>query len=117
MKTLKTWAEAQSYCREMFTDLATVVSQDDNSRLLSAIQDASNLPWIGLYDDQVGWRWALENVSFSVSTDFHTWDPTDSYNRDFNETCVILTTDGLWRDKSCLMKRHVVCFDGKRVFY
>ncbi len=72
---------AQSYCRETFTDLATVNNLDENDRLLSASQTHGNFAWIGLYDDLTRWKWSLANADFNIDTDFSNWPPTEPNNK------------------------------------
>ncbi|XP_076145792.1 uncharacterized protein LOC143127990 isoform X3 [Alosa pseudoharengus] len=53
----KTWIEAQSYCREKHTDLATVKNavEDEEIKKMAA---ANSYTWIGLH--RVGWQWSDE---------------------------------------------------------
>ncbi|XP_039524832.1 putative C-type lectin domain family 20 member A, partial [Pimephales promelas] len=41
------WSEAQAFCREHYTDLATVSDKEDNDNLLKVMANATS--WIGLY--------------------------------------------------------------------
>ncbi|XP_029289102.1 macrophage mannose receptor 1-like [Cottoperca gobio] len=50
----KTWTEAQSYCREHFTDLASVRNQAENDQIKKMTQNQPT--WIGLYRD--AWKWS-----------------------------------------------------------
>uniref|UniRef100_A0AAY5EIY8 C-type lectin domain-containing protein n=1 Tax=Electrophorus electricus TaxID=8005 RepID=A0AAY5EIY8_ELEEL len=43
----KNWTEAQRYCREHHTDLASIKNQDENSRIASLV--GQNFVWIGLH--------------------------------------------------------------------
>ncbi|XP_063042882.1 putative C-type lectin domain family 20 member A [Engraulis encrasicolus] len=51
----KTWSEAQTYCREMYTDLATISDSDDakglNEARPSTHTNVNSSYWIGLYND------------------------------------------------------------------
>uniref|UniRef100_A0A3B3TMT8 C-type lectin domain-containing protein n=1 Tax=Poecilia latipinna TaxID=48699 RepID=A0A3B3TMT8_9TELE len=49
------WEEAQSYCRELYTDLAFPKSQFENSFIKAEIPDGV-YGWIGLYLDT--WKWS-----------------------------------------------------------
>ena len=111
VKQLKTWAEAQSYCREKFTDLATVENQDDNDRLQSLLEDGGKKSWIGFCDDLKEWKWALENADFN--NEFRNWRNKEPNNRHHNETCASTFRNGFWDDKTCLDNRYAVCYYGK----
>uniref|UniRef100_A0A673B6W9 C-type lectin domain-containing protein n=1 Tax=Sphaeramia orbicularis TaxID=375764 RepID=A0A673B6W9_9TELE len=55
---LKTWTEAQSYCRRHYTDLATIENSSEVDQLINAVfvEDISEV-WIGLFSE-VDWRWS-----------------------------------------------------------
>ncbi|XP_037389951.1 macrophage mannose receptor 1-like [Pygocentrus nattereri] len=44
----KTWTDAQKYCRENFTDLATIESQEEMNALLPVLNGKTGYFWIGL---------------------------------------------------------------------
>ncbi|KAL0163003.1 hypothetical protein M9458_042399, partial [Cirrhinus mrigala] len=72
----KTWAEAQRYCREKYTDLATIENEQQTVQLMNTVNDASiDLAWIGLYDDLESWKWTLgDSDFFSVGEkNFRNW--------------------------------------------
>uniref|UniRef100_A0A3Q1CQE1 C-type lectin domain-containing protein n=1 Tax=Amphiprion ocellaris TaxID=80972 RepID=A0A3Q1CQE1_AMPOC len=56
-----TWTDAQSYCREKYTDLVTINSMEDMVRLRDQLggKDDDQF-WIGLYGDLDNWKWSLE---------------------------------------------------------
>uniref|UniRef100_A0A3P8UGE1 C-type lectin domain-containing protein n=1 Tax=Amphiprion percula TaxID=161767 RepID=A0A3P8UGE1_AMPPE len=56
-----TWSDAQSYCRERYTDLVTINSMEDMVRLRDQLggKDDDQF-WIGLYGDLDNWKWSLE---------------------------------------------------------
>ena len=111
VKELKTWAEAQSYCREKFTDLATVDNQDDNDRMQSVLEDSAVQAWIGLYDDTKLWNWALGNEDFNI--EFSPWAPNQPNNFQSKEACVVIKENKAWGDISCSRAYPAVCYYGK----
>ncbi|XP_040909653.1 C-type mannose receptor 2-like [Toxotes jaculatrix] len=104
------WSEAQSYCRNEFTDLASVAHQYDNSRLLRVIQVLGKFAWIGLYDDLTTWRWALGFEDFNNNTDFSYWYSNEPDNKNSTESCTVMTQKGFWKDIKCTHKCPAVCF-------
>ncbi|KAK9529824.1 hypothetical protein VZT92_013894 [Zoarces viviparus] len=108
VEMLKTWSDAQSYCREKFTDLATVENQSDNDRLLSELQGVGNYAWIGLYDNMEGWKWALGNADFSKEYD--KWGSDEPNKKDYYEACTVMKSDGRWFDGRCGLKKSAVCY-------
>uniref|UniRef100_A0A3B4WZX6 C-type lectin domain-containing protein n=1 Tax=Seriola lalandi dorsalis TaxID=1841481 RepID=A0A3B4WZX6_SERLL len=83
----KTWVEAQSYCREMFNDLATVTNRDFNNKLMSVIQGHGRFVWIGLHDERTKWEWSLNNRP-------NNWK--------LRKQCTVITKNGYWLDISCM---------------
>uniref|UniRef100_A0A3B4C0A0 C-type lectin domain-containing protein n=1 Tax=Pygocentrus nattereri TaxID=42514 RepID=A0A3B4C0A0_PYGNA len=43
-----TWTNAQKYCKEKFTDLATIESQEEMNALLAVLNGKTGYFWIGL---------------------------------------------------------------------
>ncbi|KAF3837668.1 hypothetical protein F7725_009436 [Dissostichus mawsoni] len=62
---MKNMTEAQSYCREKYTDLATVHSMEVVKLLNDSFGSNTSKAWIGLYDDRDTWSWSLSNTGFN----------------------------------------------------
>ncbi|XP_032439684.1 C-type mannose receptor 2-like [Xiphophorus hellerii] len=95
----KNWTEAQQYCRENHTDLATVTNMKDMERLINISAGDQREAWIGLYDQTHGtrtWYWSLPDVEFS-ETNWATGEPTDNGNQG-SENCVIVNKNLSWID-------------------
>ena len=112
----KTWTEAQTHCREYYTDLATVDDVVDMGRLMQSVNGSYNASgWIGLYDDTLNnWRWSLEDDSFYTEggRDFRQWwEEPDNFGG--KELCVVMVFDNKWHDAPCDLTFPVICYDGE----
>ncbi|KAF1391051.1 hypothetical protein PFLUV_G00064580 [Perca fluviatilis] len=97
-----TWTQAQSYCRDNHTDLASVRNMAENQKVLVKIAGLDYV-WIGLFRDS--WKWSDgSNSSFSF---WKTRQPDDN-----NETCVAadFSQSGAWEDWPCDMERAFICY-------
>lgn len=105
----KTWAQAQSYCRNSYTDLASVSNRDDMRRLveIAAASGEGRSIWIGLKKGGVvgSWMWS---VGEAQTTDYTNWasPPDSSYN------CGGMRGDGKWLSASCEAVLPFVCQEG-----
>uniref|UniRef100_A0A3B3D008 C-type lectin domain-containing protein n=1 Tax=Oryzias melastigma TaxID=30732 RepID=A0A3B3D008_ORYME len=116
---LLSWSDAQQYCREEYTDLATFESMDDLMRLKAKF--SYSVAWFGLHDDPAAWRTSMGNESNSwrwsatgqhSRTGFQSWD---SNNPDYylgEETCVMIFSTHGWADELCSYKRVFICHQG-----
>ncbi|KAI4895025.1 hypothetical protein NFI96_014382, partial [Prochilodus magdalenae] len=109
----KSWTEAQRYCRENYTDLATIDNMDEMNRLINTVNSSySGLAWIGLYKDLYGWRWSLDDHSYykEEERDFRGWrhQPDNYYGE---ELCVYMQSDGRWYDENCQSGFTFICYD------
>ena len=114
MDKLKTWAEAQSYCRETFTDLATVENRDENDRLQTVLPGRGNFAWIGLHEDLTKWTWALGNSEFNRNIHYSNWRPNDPTKKMQKKICVLIAKRTTWHNYVCWGKFPAVCYYGKR---
>ncbi|XP_033987759.1 uncharacterized protein LOC117483508 [Trematomus bernacchii] len=63
INSLMTWTQAQSYCREHHTDLASVRNQTEHQQIFELFP-GGNPYWIGLYRDSWKWSQSLCGCSF-----------------------------------------------------
>ncbi|XP_010780282.1 L-selectin-like, partial [Notothenia coriiceps] len=105
---MKNMTEAQSYCREKYTDLATVHSVELVKLLKDSFGSNTSKAWIGLYDDRDTWSWSLSNTSFN---NFAKTELTPS-NSDRREHCTLNSSvDELWDAGGCEEHFNAICFD------
>ncbi|XP_030018745.1 L-selectin-like [Sphaeramia orbicularis] len=80
---LKTWTEAQSYCRRHYTDLATIENSFKMDQLINAVSGESvSEVWIGLFSE-VDWRWSdgYTGTEFVYVNQSLSWTAAQSYCR------------------------------------
>uniref|UniRef100_A0A673LXN0 C-type lectin domain-containing protein n=1 Tax=Sinocyclocheilus rhinocerous TaxID=307959 RepID=A0A673LXN0_9TELE len=111
-KQIKTWENAQSYCRTHHYDLATVQTDEDWTSLKEAAdeQQFSSFAWIGLFNDINGWRWSYNEESLV----FKSWGLVQPDNYGAGEECVTIAFDGKWFDFYCTSEIYFVCYDGEK---
>ncbi|XP_023820358.2 putative C-type lectin domain family 20 member A isoform X1 [Oryzias latipes] len=112
------WSEAQLYCREKYTDLATFDSLDDLNRLKADF--SYSWAWFGLHDDPAAWKTSMGNKSNSwrwsatgqtSTTGYQSWDRANPDYLDAKETCVTIIGEGLWNDLTCNASHTFLCFN------
>ncbi|KTG44531.1 hypothetical protein cypCar_00018106 [Cyprinus carpio] len=109
---LKTFAEAQLYCRATYTDLATFENTDDLDTLQTD-QVTYTGAWIGLMETgNFYWHWALADRRFYKDGEikYRNWaafEPDDGLNQD----CVIMTYKGQFQNTNCLDPFNFICYD------
>ncbi|CAK6981895.1 macrophage mannose receptor 1-like [Scomber scombrus] len=103
----KNMTEAQSYCRDKYTDLATIYDEED-VKTLKGIVDESKVDktaWIGLYDDVNSWRWSDRDAE----VEFTNWKEGEPNNHGSGQYCTLMRTNGEWNDKPCNHRHKSVC--------
>nr|XP_024655567.1 putative C-type lectin domain family 20 member A [Maylandia zebra] len=107
-----TWTQAQSYCRQHHTDLASGLDQiysEEFKTLQNSKAPKVNL-WIGLFRDS--WRWS-DGSNFS----FRYWD-MDSFNDGLNNrkcATTLLERSGRWSSAGCDQRKPFFCYDDKLI--
>ncbi|XP_077083596.1 C-type lectin LmsL-like [Siphateles boraxobius] len=104
------WSEAQTYCRQKHTDLATLDDQADIAELKTFPKFKENM-WIGLYQQTGTSPWIWSDQSKSV---FRLWASKQPNNYGGIQFCVYISPDGSWNDWDCLEKMPFICYDMKR---
>ncbi|XP_056225863.1 C-type lectin lectoxin-Phi1-like [Seriola aureovittata] len=99
----KTWFEAQSYCRQHYTDLVSVRSPAENEEVRSRLQGnpAVQEAWIGLQRDS--WKW-----SDGSGSSFRHWWESQPDNQNSTQACVHMQR-GRWDDWRCATKFNFLC--------
>ncbi|XP_034006129.1 C-type mannose receptor 2-like [Trematomus bernacchii] len=114
----KTWEEAQSYCREHFTDLATVSDMRDVERLTNSSQTTD--AWIGLRSinerEIKEWHWSLSGEKYypteckpGCASEWHTDEPNNAGHNP--ENCVMIKSSKKWNDDRCEKERKFICYN------
>ncbi|XP_048020560.1 L-selectin-like [Megalobrama amblycephala] len=102
------WPEAQSYCREKYTDLATVDNMDDVNRLVNIVDAGYNgSVWIGL-KRATQTRWAWSNGE-DMTSHYFNWASSQPHG---NGDCVS-TYSGVWHMAACDSLQYFVCQNGE----
>ncbi|XP_042368633.1 macrophage mannose receptor 1-like [Plectropomus leopardus] len=111
----KTWEEARKYCRDHYTDLATVSNMTDMKRLNYSAQKG-NGAWIGLYNETDAnrmWHWSLPGVEYNETE--HNWADSEPNDKKKPENCVRIDDDYEWEDAPCTTENKFICYDGLSV--
>lgn len=102
---LKTYQDAKSHCKEMYTDLATVHNATDMKDLITLVSNNSLRAWIGLETGDVWmWHWSKPNQK----QDFFKWRAGESQEKK-EDACAAMDTHGDWFVSNCGDKRSFIC--------
>ncbi len=103
MNESKIWTDAQRYCRDKYTDLATIENEQQPLELIDTVNDNSiDLAWIGLFDHVNSWRWTLEDSDFFKvgEKEFRNWNNPGPSTYGGKYLCAIMN-NGLWHTTPC----------------
>ncbi|XP_031440584.1 C-type mannose receptor 2-like [Clupea harengus] len=104
----KNWADAQRYCREKHTDLASVRNQIENDQIKENI-NIKIKTWIGLFRD--AWEWSDGSTS-----SFRHWETGEpNYNDSPDGFCAQIASSGQWNDADCHNPSNFICYEDKLV--
>uniref|UniRef100_A0A3B1JSL6 C-type lectin domain-containing protein n=1 Tax=Astyanax mexicanus TaxID=7994 RepID=A0A3B1JSL6_ASTMX len=118
VNTDKNWVDAQKYCRENFTDLATIESQEEMNIVKAALKGMTGDFWIGLKEipgqtkvakGTCVWMWSDGSI-FSYTS----WSSGQPDNN-AGDNCVTAKSDfGFsWNDLRCYWTKNFVCYKGE----
>uniref|UniRef100_A0A8C4DLW3 C-type lectin domain-containing protein n=1 Tax=Dicentrarchus labrax TaxID=13489 RepID=A0A8C4DLW3_DICLA len=110
----KTWTEAQSYCREKYTDLASLHNDQDLAQLIE-LTSSYHQVWIGLsLHNGNSWRWSLKMEGYygEGEAEFRNWKSGEPNNIGGYENCVAMDNGGTW-EWPCSTRWFFVCYDGE----
>ncbi|KAA0723967.1 hypothetical protein E1301_Tti015344 [Triplophysa tibetana] len=100
----RTWREAQLYCRELYTDLATIRDADDHDQIIN-LRTENLYTWIGLFRDS--WMWSDGTAVSSTSV--------GRVNaNDATEACGLADSQGRTEDAACSLLLPFICSQGQR---
>ncbi|XP_064827431.1 macrophage mannose receptor 1-like isoform X1 [Oncorhynchus masou masou] len=113
----KTWSDAQSYCREKHTDLASVRNKAEMEAIMTIILiNAKNQiyrVWIGLHNSLGVWRWS--DQSGSSYSNWDSGEPNGAGEGKEGYFCGEVISSGKWNDKGCTQKQPFICYDDELV--
>ncbi|XP_066580503.1 C-type mannose receptor 2 [Amia ocellicauda] len=108
------WSDAQQYCREKHTDLASIDNAEELDGLLNTADSAyTGQAWIGLYYDMNSWQWSLTDSDFCSErkSEYSNWATGQPDNSGVNENCVYMFAGSQWHDDICIRPYPFICYN------
>lgn len=101
----RSYQEAKSFCRQTFTDLATVHNSDDMDRLITSVPASTARAWIGLErSDTWTWNWVWPHQEL----DYQNWREGEPLGEN-EDACAAMDPQGQWFHSDCTTRRSFVC--------
>ncbi len=104
----KNWTDAQKYCREKHTDLASVRNESQNKLIEDKLTEKQ--AWIGLHR-----LWVWSDNSTASFTHWMSGEPNIRANRNSICTSTDMSNGGQWIDDYCTYSYPFVCYDGEYI--
>ncbi|XP_059211849.1 C-type lectin 1-like [Centropristis striata] len=95
------WTEAQSYCREHHTDLASVRNQAENLQVKNMM--TTDYLWIGLVRNS--WEW-----SDGSNSSFRFWSSGKPSSLSASCVAADFSNSGKWANHYCHLRKPFICF-------
>ncbi|XP_046706984.1 macrophage mannose receptor 1-like [Silurus meridionalis] len=116
VKENKKWDEAQKWCRENYTDLATIESEEEMNALKKALKTTSGHFWIGLKQDNSSSSVVFNNRSWvwsdNTRVSYKNWKDDEPNNNGINNAVEIWaeSTGYIWNDAKNSYPQSFVCY-------
>ncbi|XP_027132662.1 macrophage mannose receptor 1 [Larimichthys crocea] len=102
------WTEAQTYCRQTYTDLATIENTEEMQQLINTVPSSKQTSdiWIGVYSN-VSWNWS-DGYNGS-GADYRDWGGHEAI---YSYDCVLIYPSHPWHPRPCSAIRPFICNNG-----
>ncbi|CAK6982039.1 macrophage mannose receptor 1-like, partial [Scomber scombrus] len=101
---VKNMTEAQSYCRDKYTDLATIDDMED-VKTLTDMMDLNKMVLDEYGQALNSWRWSDRHAE----VEFTNWAKGEPSNYGSGQYCTEMSDTGEWNDLPCALTRQAVC--------
>ncbi|XP_053537654.1 macrophage mannose receptor 1 isoform X1 [Ictalurus punctatus] len=107
------WSEAQTWCRENYTDLATIENQEEMDAVKDLLKGKGGNFWIGLKQNQTYWH-IYKNRSWYWSDgapyNYTYWQNGEPNNEEGDNCVEVYSGNNTWNDAGCHHHHSFVCY-------
>ncbi|CDQ91886.1 unnamed protein product [Oncorhynchus mykiss] len=100
----KNWTEAQKYCRQHYTNLAIIRTEEDWKAIQSSLGDFSGDVWIGLHRSGPTEKW-----KWSDGEDFMFFNWKEGFGVHAEGHDCVLSISSHWQPVTCAAQRQYMC--------